>query len=204
MKIEGLYFAYPNNNQIFSNFSFKSDSDFIILKGPSGCGKTTLLKLISSNLKPDKYRIFESPSKVSMILQEDALFPWMSGFDNIIKMIDVDKRVIYKHPMMDHVKHFIEKPAYEMSYGQRRLIELFRAILYKPTLLCLDEPFNYLDPISRGIITECINPYNATNKTKIIMSTHYNEKNLNFTSEVYYFDGKFPISVLTEKNVFNE
>ena len=203
MKIEGLNFSYPKN-QIFSDFSFRSDSDFIILKGPSGCGKTTLLKLISANLTPDECGLLDVPSKICMVIQEDALFPWLTGVDNICKMIHVNTEEIYTHPMMEHINPFIEKKVFEMSYGQRRLIELFRAILYKPDLLCLDEPFNFLDPTSRNLVIRFLNPNNGFSKAKVMMSTHYNERNLDFATDTFYFDGKFPISELSLNNIFDE
>lgn len=201
MKIEGLCFSYPKA-QIFSNFNFKSDSDFIILKGPSGCGKTTLLKLLSSNLHPDNCETLEVPSKVCMIIQEDSLFPWLTGMDNIRQVIHIETQEILSSPIVEHIKPFIGKKAFEMSYGQRRLIELLRAILFKPDLLCLDEPFNFLDPISRSLVMHFLNSKNGFNTAKVIMSTHYNERILDLPSETFYFDGKFPISQLNTNNVF--
>lgn len=203
MKIEGLSFSYPKN-PVFSNFNFKSDSDFIILKGPSGCGKTTLLKLISSNLCPDHCETLEVPSKVCMIIQEDALFPWLTGIDNIRQVLRIESQDILSSPIIEHIRPFIKKKVFEMSYGQRRLIELFRAILFKPDLLCLDEPFNFLDPISRNLVVYLLNPKNGFNTAKVIMSTHYNERSLDFASETFYFDGKFPISQLDTNNIFDE
>jgi ABC-type multidrug transport system ATPase subunit len=203
IEVKGLYFAYPKN-QIFTNFDFQSDSDFIILKGPSGCGKTTLLKLLSSNLIADKCEKLVVPIKICTILQEDALFPWLSGIDNILNIVNISYDEIKEHPMMEHLKTFINKKAFEMSYGQRRLIELFRAILYKPDLLCLDEPFNFLDPNSRNIVCSFLKMNNEQNRTKVIMSTHYNERNLNFQTETFYFDGTFPITRLSTKNIFDE
>ncbi|MDR0331906.1 MAG: ATP-binding cassette domain-containing protein [Dysgonamonadaceae bacterium] len=203
IEVKGLYFAYPKN-QIFTNFDFQSDSDFIILKGPSGCGKTTLLKLLSSNLIADKCEKLIVPTKICTILQEDALFPWLSGIDNILNIVNINYDEIKEHPMMEHLKTFINKKAFEMSYGQRRLIELFRAILYKPDLLCLDEPFNFLDPNSRNIVCSFLKMSNEQNRTKVIMSTHYNERNLNFQTETFYFDGTFPITRLCTRNIFDE
>jgi ABC-type multidrug transport system ATPase subunit len=203
IEVKGLYFSYPKN-QIFRNFNFQSDSDFVILKGPSGCGKTTLLKILSSNLDAEKCEKLVVPMKICMILQEDALFSWLSGIDNILKIVHINYDDITKHPMIKHLQTFIDKKVFEMSYGQRRLIELFRAILYKPDLLCLDEPFNFLDPNSRNIVCKFLKLSNEQNKTKVIMSTHYNERNLDFQTETFYFDGTFPIIQLSTNNIFDE
>jgi ABC-type molybdenum transport system ATPase subunit/photorepair protein PhrA len=90
-----------------------------------------------------------------------------------------------------------------MSYGQRRLIELFRAILLKPSLLCLDEPFNYLDEGSRQFVSKILfSPQYLEDIARIVMTTHYESDFLNVRGieySLYHFNGKFPYAQLEKR-----
>lgn len=196
MFIKKLTFNY-GNFLIFEDFCFESNHKFIVIKGPSGCGKTTLLKLISGNLNPFFLESMKEFATISMIIQEDALFPWLSGINNIKKILNLSHEKILNHSLYPHVETFINKLSCEMSYGQRRLIELFRVFLYKPKLLCLDEPFNFLDPKSRNQVALMLNKYISEQADcTIIMSSHYNEDIVDLNSDIYYFDGNFPVKKL--------
>jgi ABC-type molybdenum transport system ATPase subunit/photorepair protein PhrA len=88
-----------------------------------------------------------------------------------------------------------------MSYGQRRIIEIFRAILYKPNLLCLDEPYNFIDPQNRKIINELLLfSKDSLSNTRIILTTHLDDQSIDGRGKVYYFNGNFPISRLLNEN----
>ncbi|MBS1504256.1 MAG: ATP-binding cassette domain-containing protein [Bacteroidetes bacterium] len=201
IKIQDMTFAY-RDNVIYRNFSFLTESPFVVLKGPSGCGKTTLLKLISGNLIPLEGQI-DAPARAVMVLQEDALFSWLTGIENISEVIGISKEKIEDHSFFDHLKSFIFRKASQMSYGQRRMVELFRALLYNPDLLCLDEPFNFLDIRSRNIIAALLKTATAgPNKMKIIMASHYQDELMDQFPEVYYYDGLSPINHLFSQNPF--
>jgi len=199
VNIRGLTFSYENK-PIFENFDADISTGFAVIKGPSGCGKTTLLKLLTGNLIPKGTVKSDEFKKNTLILQEDALFPWMTGMDNILKILSITEDEVKKHPLYKHVESFIRQRAYEMSFGQRRMIELFRAFLYKPDFLCLDEPFNFLDPVNRKRMLDFILPASGfLPNTTIIMSTHYSEDTSGLGLETYYFDGNFPVrKLLTE------
>lgn len=199
--IEGLYFSYPSF-QIFSDFSFFSRAKIIILEGPSGCGKTTLLKLISRILIPDLVNKFEVENESCFIVQEDSLLPWLSGTDNIRIILGIQPEQITSHPMFESVSAFINQKTYTMSYGQRRLVEIFRAVLYKPRLLCLDEPLNFLDPVSRQSAVKFLNAPELDD-TRIVLSTHHRNELNTVDVETYNFDGFFPVSKLKNQDERN-
>lgn len=202
VEIRNLSFSY-GPKEVFRGLSLSSDSKFIVLKGPSGCGKTTLLKLISGNLQPDSFDKMPEYEKTCMIIQEDALLPWISGLKNIVKICKVTREEVTEHPMFKHVEPFINQKACNMSYGQRRLIELLRALLSKPDLLCLDEPFNFLDPVSRQKVTSLLSPTGShLHGTTVLMSTHYNEDMSEFAPDTFFFDGLLPVRSLSERYEF--
>lgn len=192
--IEGLHFSYPRY-PVFSDFDFVSDAGVVVLKGPSGCGKSTLLKLVTGFFQPQRVRRIQTPSDCCLVLQEDSLFPWLSGLENISRILNIPEHEITEHPGYPVVERFVRKRAFEMSYGQRRLIEILRAILRRPTLLCLDEPLNFLDPLSRGRVVDFLQSLDST-FTRIIIATHHADEIANLDGEVYIFDGELPVKEL--------
>jgi ABC-type multidrug transport system ATPase subunit len=89
------------------------------------------------------------------------------------------------------VAAFLHRKAYQLSYGQRRKIELFRATLLAPPLLCLDEPFNFLDPHSRieiaYLLRDAILPH-----TRIVMTTHLDDDIRLLAPRQFAFDDRQP------------
>lgn len=201
--VQNLTFSY-GKKKVFSNLTLATEDRFLVIKGPSGCGKTTLLKLLTGNLVvPVESKGLQSEIKKSLILQEDALFPWMTGMNNILKMINISEEDVTKHPLYARVSSFIQQYAYQMSYGQRRMIELFRVILFKPGLLCLDEPFNFLDPTNRKFMIDYILK-EVVPHTTVIMTTHYSEDTTGLNLPTLYFDGQFPVTKLLNEHEFKQ
>lgn len=198
MIIKSLFFSYESL-RVFDSFSFDSKSPLIVLTGPSGCGKTTLLKLISGNLIPDKCEYLKVYSNVYFIIQEDALLPWLSGYENLVCFSGLKKDEKVLKRVCSHGADFIKRKACDMSYGQRRMIELFRAFLGRPKLLLLDEPFNFMDDRNRAFFSHEIELL-ISEGTKVIMATHYSEDFSYLNPDIYVFDGRFPVRCLKKNN----
>lgn len=201
MIISDLEFSY-NDKPIFSSFNLSLHPGLTIMTGPSGSGKTTLLKLISSNLIPVKGDFSFSEKSTLLVVQEDSLLPWLTGWQNLsyfLKGLNVHKEDIVNHPGYFIVSDFVHQRAWEMSYGQRRAIELFRAILAAPSILCLDEPLNYLDPIKRKQFASLLS-HDSKNIEYIIITTHEINDFLSAPSDSFEFTGIFPVTMLTNRN----
>lgn len=194
IKIDGLFFSY-GPFPIFEDFGFAAAKDVVVFVGPSGCGKTTLLKLISGMLAPSGIRNLVVPRQRCLILQEDSLLPWLSGRDNIEKLLRFSHQDVVGHPMYPLVADYYDQMAFTMSYGQRRLLELFRAILFKPPLLCLDEPLNFLDPSRRRLVVEHLGAGELSG-TQLVVATHHLEELDGLDAERLGFDGEIPIKSL--------
>jgi len=194
MYIEHLTFSYKNL-LVFDDFNFQSSESLIAFKGPSGCGKTTLLKIISKNLNPENNSYIQYSQNTFFVIQEDSLFPWLTGEENISKFTSIEKDRIHDHKIFPHLMTFYKKKVFEMSFGQRRMIELFRALLFQPDLLLLDEPFSFLDRKSRELFAEEILSILDTG-IKIIITSHYNEDLSFLNPKLFYFDNIFPIHKL--------
>ena len=143
------------------SFDIRS-GEFLTLLGPSGSGKTTLLRMIAGLVDPsvgeiwlDGARINERPTyerNIGLVFQSLALFPHLDVYGNIafpLWMRRVDKREIRRRvrEVLDLVRlpQMARRKIDELSGGQRQRVALARALVYRPSLLLLDEPLAALD-----------------------------------------------------------
>lgn len=138
------------------------DRELLTLVGPSGCGKTTTLRLIAGLETPDAGRILfdDKPvttlppveRDVAMVFQSHALFPHLSAFDNLafgLKLrhlpgSEIKSRVREAAEMLG-LTHCLERKPGGLSGGERQRVALGRALVRRPKILLLDEPFSNLD-----------------------------------------------------------
>ncbi len=193
--IEGLFYSYKKL-EVFRSFSLQANSSTIILRGPSGCGKTTLLKILSGNIIPDKIASMPSAKNSCLVLQEDSLFPWLTGTENICVMTRFKPNQFINHPMYKLIASFVDRKACQMSYGQRRLVELFRAIIFRPRFLYLDEPFNFLDEKRMNLVLPYLQGEFMDGINLIMTNHHRDDLELIKSANVFHFDGEFPVSKL--------
>ncbi|MCH8849844.1 MAG: AAA family ATPase [Chloroflexi bacterium] len=76
---------------------------------------------------------------------------------------------------------------------------MFRAVLGAPALLCLDEPYNFLDPNSREEIATILNDAEIGRKTQLVVSSHYEEDFFGAVKEEFIFDGLLPVRALEQR-----
>lgn len=196
-EVESLSFSY-NGIQIFDNLSFRSERSRVVFKGPSGCGKTTLLKLLSGNLSGGSWKVMPPAPGSCLLIQEDGLFPWLTGVENIVRITGISSDKVTEHAMYPLVEPFIHKKTFEMSFGQRRLAEVFRAIVYASKYLYIDEPFNFLD-LHR---IEMLVPFfrrDFLKDTILVVSSHHRDEDLDVDASIFRFEGDFPVRQLTQE-----
>ncbi len=136
--------------------------EFVSLLGPSGCGKTTLLRCVAGLLRPDAGRITVAGQEITrlpahkrnvgVVFQNYALFPHLTVAENVgfglraqgVAKNEAAPRVAEALRLVRMTEH-AEKPVTALSGGQQQRIAVARALVVRPSLLLLDEPFSALD-----------------------------------------------------------
>lgn len=159
--LSGIAKTFDNGVAALDGVSFSvARGEFLSLLGASGCGKTSLLRIIAGLLAPDRGSIHWSegsrPRQTGFVFQEPALMPWADVAANIglpLRLLDVgrEEAAARTQAVLSQVglKPFAHAFPHELSGGMKMRAALARALVVKPTLLLMDEPFAALDEISR-------------------------------------------------------
>lgn len=145
-------------NSVLSNVSFSlPEGSSLAIIGPSGCGKSTLLAVVAGLAAADSGGVMlPSHWKTAFILQDYGLFPWKTVRDNL--ELPLQLRGTGRKERFAAVSSMLKELGLEglekrfpvqLSGGQRQRVAIGRALISRPDLLLMDEPFAALDAITR-------------------------------------------------------
>lgn len=154
---------------VLERISFNvNPGEFVCLVGPSGCGKSTILKMVTGLTFPSAGQVLYKNQEVvtvntqtAMVFQSFALFPWLTVRQNVA--LGLEARGWPKRESEAKANYYIDKvgldgheDAYpkELSGGMKQRVGLARALTVEPELLCMDEPFSALDPLTATNLRE--------------------------------------------------
>lgn len=157
------------------------EGEIIGIIGNSGCGKSTLLSILSKLDKETSGNIESAKDDyiVGYMLQNDALFPWLTILDNAtlglkIKNIKTKENVEYTKQLLETygLGEFMYKYPNSLSGGMKQRVALIRTLAFKPDILLLDEPFSRLDLINRLSISDDVYKIIKQEKKTTIIISH--------------------------------
>jgi NitT/TauT family transport system ATP-binding protein len=170
--------------------------ELITLLGPSGCGKTTLLRLTAGLIAPDEGRITIAGTPVTgprkdacMVFQNFGLLPWRTVTGNVEFPLEIDG--VGAAERRDRARHFIELVGlsafaehfpHELSGGMQQRVGIARALMRKPILIFMDEPFGALDAQTRDFLAI----WSRTGAT-VIFVTHSIDEALILSDRIFVF-----------------
>ncbi len=160
-----------------------NDGDFMSLLGPSGCGKSTALRLISGLLHPTRGKIEwvggQGSDDLGVVFQEPTLMPWATVAQNVwlpfrlrgIAYADVKDEILEALKLVG-LEMFQSSYPRELSGGMKMRVSIARAMVTKPRLILMDEPFAALDEITRFKLNNDLLELKATIGCTVIFVTH--------------------------------
>ncbi|MDR1939551.1 MAG: ATP-binding cassette domain-containing protein [Clostridiales bacterium] len=189
------------------SFSVKDGETFALL-GLNGAGKSTIIKILCSTLSKDSGKAIiggvdldgnsEGIKKdIGIVFQDSILDGKLSVFSNLearAALYRLPRAVIKKR--LDYVistfslGEFLKRPYGKLSGGQRRRVDIARALVNDPKLLFLDEPTSGLDPASRVYLWNTIETLQKENNLTVFLTTHYMEETVRAARVVIIDEGK--------------
>ena len=174
------------------SFSVKTGELFAFL-GLNGAGKSTTINILVGVLSRDSGECFVNGSSVDdiskilpnigIVFQSSVLDKNLSVYDNLryrAMLYGMDKKEFeenleYFIDKLD-LKEILNKQLDKLSGGQKRKVDIVRALLHKPKILILDEPTTGLDPKTRKLVWNMINILRKTTNLTVLLTTHYMEE----------------------------
>lgn len=160
-----------------------NSGDFISLLGPSGCGKSTALRLIAGLSVPSSGRISwsggQSENDLGVVFQEPTLMPWATVAQNVWlpfrlkgKSYPSVRDEVLEALRLVGLEKFLDAYPRELSGGMKMRVSIARAMVTKPRLILMDEPFAALDEITRFRLNSDLLHLKAKIGCTVIFVTH--------------------------------
>src|SRR5947207_12600462 len=177
------------------------DKELLVLLGPSGCGKTTTLNILAGLEEPSGGEIFfgdqlmnDVPAEerdISMVFQSIALYPHLNVEENIafaLRLRKVPKEEIQRRmdetvPMLG-MEPYLKRKLHQLSGGERQRVAIAKALVKRPRLFLLDEPFSSLDAdMRRQLRAELVRIHHAL-ETTMVFVTHDQEEAMSVADRI--------------------
>ncbi|HEY4215876.1 MAG TPA: LPS export ABC transporter ATP-binding protein [Gemmatimonadaceae bacterium] len=198
--------------------------EIVGLLGPNGAGKTTTFYMIvglidpqAGKIKMDGVDITSMPMYkrarrgIGYLSQEPSIFRKLSVEDNILAILETlglssSERRARLETLLDElsIKHLRHSKAFALSGGERRRLEITRALVTQPKFMMLDEPFAGVDPIAVHDIQSIVSDLRHRN-IGVLISDHNVEQTLDIVDRAYImFDGQVKVSGTVRELVFDD
>ena len=194
IKIDNLTKTYGSLKAVDDlSFEIRKGELFAFL-GVNGAGKSTTINIICGQLKKDEGTVIidelnlddnlaKIRKQIGVVFQASILDPQLTVKDNLeikaslygLSRKEIKSRVSELAEILDF-KSYLNRPLAKLSGGQKRRIDIARALLNKPDILILDEPTTGLDPQTRKMIWAVITKLRKENNMTVLLTTHYMEE----------------------------
>lgn len=224
LEVQELVKSYGGRN-VVNGLSFHvKQGEIVGLLGPNGAGKTTAFYMTVGLIRPDAGKVLFNRQDITpaamhvrarmgmgYLAQEPSVFRYLTVEENIMCILEclpmsrADRKSRLEKLLHElHLEHLAKKRAISLSGGERRRLEITRALVTEPTLLMLDEPFANIDPISVHEVKQMIS--HLTKKNISILITDHNAREIFSIVDRSYLviEGKVMLSGAVDEIVNDE
>lgn len=221
---KGLVKVYRKRRVVNEVDVHVSQGEIVGLLGPNGAGKTTSFYMMVGLIRPDKGKVFIGPrdltgvpmfkrarAGIGYLAQEPSIFRKLTVEENVMAILQMMKikrsdRKARLEQLLDElsIKHLRKTRAYALSGGERRRLEITRALVGNPKFMLLDEPFAGVDPIAVHDIQQIVSDLRRRG-IGVLISDHNVEQTLDIVDRAYImYDGRVRVSGTVAELVWNE
>ena len=209
------------DRSVVNDISFYIEKgEVVCLLGPNGAGKTTTFYMVVGLIKPNNGNVYLNNQDITVwpmneraragigyLPQENSIFRNLNVEDNIKLVLEMNDKltVTEKSNKLEElltefgVMKLRKTPAVALSGGERRRVEIARALAASPDFMLLDEPFAGIDPIAIGEIKDNIRKISEEKGLGVLITDHNPKATLSITDRAYViFDGKIKIEGRSE------
>lgn len=184
--VEGLRRSFHQLSLEIPHLELEKGQIFVLL-GPTGAGKSRFLELLAGFSRPDQgsvqvegvdvTRLAPDQRRISILFQEPDLFPHLNVKQNIFYGAR-DQTLFNQLVQLLGLESHLSKPVQILSGGERQLVAIARALMVRPRILLLDEPFSAIDPQNRKIVVEATRRVHQKLEITSMLVTHNFEEGL--------------------------
>ncbi len=224
LRTQGLVKVYRRRTVVDQVDLELRQGEVVGLLGPNGAGKTTSFYMIVGFITPDGGRVYFNDRDISRLPmykrarlgigylpQESSIFRQLSVEDNVMAVLQSLKmsrsdRHRRRDELLDTlgVSHIRKNKGYELSGGERRRVEIARALVTEPKFMLLDEPFAGIDPIAVADLQAVVTQLREEG-LGVLITDHNVRETLNITDRAYIlFEGKIEMSGTSEQIVSSD
>lgn len=224
LEVSNLIKGYGGRN-VVNGLSFEvKQGEIVGLLGPNGAGKTTAFYMTVGLIRPDAGHVLFNGQDVTRsamhvrarmgmgyLAQEPSVFRYLTVEENILCILEclpiskAERKIRLEKLLQElHLEHLAKKKAIALSGGERRRLEITRALVTDPTLLMLDEPFANIDPISVQEVKQMIS-HLAKKNISILITDHNAREIFSIVNRSYLvIEGKVMLSGTVDTLVNDE
>ena len=224
LSAKGLVKAYRRRKVVNEVDVSVSQGEIVGLLGPNGAGKTTTFYMMVGLISPDEGLVYIDDEEltgvpmykrarkgIGYLSQEPSVFRKLTVEQNIMAILETmplsrKERKERLESLLDElgIKHLRRSQAYSLSGGERRRLEITRALVRQPKFMLLDEPFAGVDPIAVHDIQQIVAELRER-RIGVIISDHNVEQTLDIVDRAYImYDGRVRVSGTVGELVWNE
>ncbi|HEU4557515.1 MAG TPA: LPS export ABC transporter ATP-binding protein [Longimicrobium sp.] len=224
LSAKGLVKSYRGRRVVNDVDVHVSQGEIVGLLGPNGAGKTTSFYMITGLIRPDRGKVFigqrdltgvpmykRARAGIGYLAQEPSIFRRLTVEENVMAILQMMKlsraeRKQRLEELLDElgIKHLRKSKAYALSGGERRRLEITRALVTQPSFMLLDEPFAGVDPIAVHDIQQIVSDLRRRG-IGVLISDHNVEQTLDIVDRAYImYEGRVRVSGTVSELVWND